>query len=245
MSFLKQIWTIVLYEQNLNLNDEISITGDEFYYITTVLRLNSDDIVEIVNGMGVKARAIIYKIHKKSCDIRVIELMFIEQKKRFIHLCLAQLKPSALEDGVFVASELGIDFIHLFPTEKSMSKQPIKLEKLQKLSNEAMRISKSAYSAKIIQYQNLDNCLVTLQQKLTTPCFLFCDETAKNPIVKFIPDSTIENICLLIGPEGSFSIQERSIILNLVNCSAVSLGSHILRAQTSIACAGFVACNLR
>lgn len=245
MSFLKQLWTIVLYEQNLNLNDEISIIGDEFYYITTVLRLKCDDIVEISNGIGVKASAVICKIDKKSCDVRVIDVIFIEQRKRFVHLCLAQLKPSALEEGVFVASELGIDFIHLFPAEKSALKQPIKLEKLQKLSNEAMRISKSAYSARVTQYRNLADCLASIQQKCQNACFLFCDETAKNPIVQFTPNSTIENICLLIGPEGSFSIQERSAILNLTACYPVSLGSHILRAQTSIACAGFVACSMR
>lgn len=243
MSFLKQKWTLILYQQQLHANDKICITDDELHYLVHVLRLKKNDVIEVTNGIGTKGFGKISHISKKDCLIDINEINIIPKPKHRVHLILAQLKQTALEESIFSASELGVDTVHLFPSDKSVSNQPIKLEKLQKISNEAIRISKSAYSATIAQYKNLNACLDSVKQNLKQPLFLFCDETATTHIKNFHLSETICDICVVIGPEGSFSLNERTVILEQANCMPVSLGTRILRAQTAVICATFVICN--
>lgn len=244
MSILKQSWTLVLYEQEFNLNDTISVTEDDYHYLTHVLRLKINDSIELSNGIGSKAFGKILGFRKNKCDILITHVTCVEHSKTNVHLMLAHLKPTALEESVFVASELGVSAIHLFRSERSISKQTIKIEKLQKISNEAIRISKSAYSAKVFQHTDMVTCIFNLQKNLNKVCFLFCDEESKTSLINFREYRKFENICVIVGPEASFSLKERAEILKLQNCYAVSLGDHILRAPTAITCACFVVlCN--
>ena len=40
-------------------------------------------------------------------------------------------------------------------------------------------------------------------------------------------------ICILIGPEGDFSENERNLIINLEQSKSISLAKNILRAETA------------
>lgn len=241
MNILKQIWTLILYEQNLNIDDIFEIAGDEFHYLINVLRLKFNDSIAITNGIGTKGHAVIHAIHKKSCEIKISDTSYTAQRAKHIHLLLAQLKPTALEEAIFSASEIGVNSIHVFRSELVGSKQEIKREKLQKISNEAMRISKSAYSAKIFQHKNILDCMILLQTTHKNTYFLFCDENATQNILDIKMNPQFETICPIIGPEASFSSKEREILAKFDNCFPVTLGTHILRAQTAVICASFAA----
>lgn len=245
MSILKQTWTIVLYERPLHLHDTVLISGDEFHYLINVLRFKTNDTVAVSNGAGIKATGMITTLRKKECEVHITQLSYIPPAKPHRHLILAQLKQSALEEAVCAASEIGIHAIHIFPSERTFSKQPVKLEKLQRISNEAIRISKSAYGASIHVYNSLDECVHTLQKEWDKICFLFCDEDSQTPILEFTSKKYehMTAICPIVGPEASFSLQERQKILNLPGCFSVSLGQNILKAQTAVACASFACCH--
>ena len=61
---------------------------------------------------------------------------------------------------------------------------------------------------------------------------IFCDINSnlkdfKNQLYKKTP------ICILVGPEGDFSEEERQLIINNKNVTSITLAKNILRAETA------------
>ena len=57
-----------------------------------------------------------------------------------------------------------------------------------------------------------------------------CD---KNDLKNILSKKDIGPICILIGPEGDFSENERKLIVGLEQSQSISLASNILRAETA------------
>jgi len=63
---------------------------------------------------------------------------------------------------------------------------------------------------------------------------IFCDINCEQSNLKnFISKKNNGPICILIGPEGDFSEQERKLIINLEQTRSISLAKNILRAETA------------
>lgn len=254
MSIQKQSWTIISNELNYN-SDFLTIKNDEHHYAFHVLRIKENDKIEITNCRGIKASAIVTSANKKEFSIEIQKISLYQKPKPEINLWLAMPKPTTLDEVIASASEMGASQIHVFKSEKAASKAPLKIEKAKQLSNEATRISKSSFSSEIFYYENLENfykqhILGSQSKKI----ILFCDEChvyegkIKNSIFKEIQShykKDIDEICILIGPEASFSDSEREFIQKKLNCVAVSLGSNILRVPNATASALGVAINFR
>lgn len=157
-----------------------------------------------------------------------------------IKLWLAMPKPSTLEEVVATASELGVSEIHIFKSDKCAVKSELKKEKLQRISDEAVRISKSTFSAKIFEQPGLNSLVDFSADSAVT---LFCDEShvyenkITNSLFQVLQEKfhlNIQDIHILVGPEASFSDQERQFILETLHAIPVSLGWNILRVPTAV-----------
>jgi 16S rRNA (uracil1498-N3)-methyltransferase len=65
---------------------------------------------------------------------------------------------------------------------------------------------------------------------------VFCDEAADatDPLRRLRSDATASNgIDVLIGPEGGFAEEERSVLLRQPRILRLSLGPRVLRADTA------------
>ena len=89
-------------------------------------------------------------------------------------------------------------------------------------------------------------------RKANKKIIIFCDEShiyegkIKNSIYKEIQlnyKPEFDEICILIGPEASFSENERKFIQKNINCISVSLGNNILRVPNATCSALGVAIN--
>lgn len=239
MSIEKQMWTLLAPQGNLVQGSVVTLSQEELHYAFHVLRLKQNDPVCLTDCCGTQAHGTIEEISKKKGTVKVQTCQTNSQKKPLINLWLGMPKPSTLEEVVAVASELGVHEIHVFKTEKCAFKSDLKKEKLQRLSDEAVRISKSAFSAKIVEQPNLQRLLQTQSGSVV----LFCDEAhvydnkIQNSIfnaLSSIDPTDIHTISLLVGPEASFSAAERQLILQHPSVVSVSLGSHILRVATAV-----------
>ncbi len=254
MSIQKQSWTII--SNNLEKNsDFVSIKDDEYHYAFHVLRIKEGDKVEITNCQGLKAEGVVVSANKKDLSIHIQKVYSYQLPRPEINLWLAIPKPTTLDEVIANSSEMGASHIHIFKSDKAASKAPLKIEKARQLSNEATRISKSSYASKIFYYESLKNfydqhILTSKSKKLV----LFCDEChvyegkIKNSIFTEIQShfkKDIDEICILIGPEASFSEKEREFIQKNLNCVPVSLGNNILRVPNASASALGVAINFR
>jgi 16S rRNA (uracil1498-N3)-methyltransferase len=242
MTIQKQTWTILCKEKNLNENEIICIDNEEFHYLSNVLRLKLEDKVEITNCHGEKGIGIISFINKKEAKIKIEKVEINHQEKPYIHLYLGLPKPSTLEETISSLSEMGLHELHIFRTEKCVSKAPIKLDKLKRISDEATRISKSSFSTKIFYYENIHELFNNRKLYFEIGLNLFCDESHVHE--KKIANSLLnvfqakfnsqEYINLFVGPEASFSEKERDYIFKNLNCDPVSLGHNILRVPNAV-----------
>lgn len=254
MSLHKQLWTIIC--KNLEFNSKLlTIIEHEHHYMYHVLRLKEGEVVNITNCQGLKANGIILTANKKEILIEVEKICLAEKLKPEINLWIAMPKPTTLNEVIANSSEMGVSNIHIFKSEKSISKAQLKIEKLQQLSDESTRVSKSAYAAKIHNYESLENfysqhILKTKSIKLV----FFCDEShvyenkIQNSIFREIQrcfNHDVQEICVLIGPEASFTAKEREFIQNNINCVSVSLGNNILRVPNAVLSSIGVAINFR
>jgi 16S rRNA (uracil1498-N3)-methyltransferase len=246
MSIQKQTWTLI--SNNINENSKYLIINDnEHHYGYNVLRIKERTSIQVTNCRGIIAEGIITSANKKELVIDINSVRKIEKTKPNINLWLAMPKPTTLDEVIANSSEMGANQIHIFKSEKAASKAPIKLEKLIQLSNEATRISKSAYSSEIFCYDSLNHFYQEYVSKSNSKkIILFCDEShvyegkITNSILNKIQENykkSIEEICILIGPEASFSDNERELILNKLNVIPVSLGNNILRVPNASASA--------
>lgn len=254
MSIQKQSWTII--SKDLKITDSVlNIKNDEHHYAYHVLRIKEGDIIEVTNCQGLKAEGLVTFANKKALSIHIQKVYSYQKTKPEINLWLAMPKPATLDEVISNSSEMGASHIHIFKSEKAASKAILKIEKIRHLSDEATRISKSPYSSEISYYESLENFytqyfLVSKSKKLV----LFCDEChvyegkIKNSIFKEIQShykKEMDEICILIGPEASFSDKEREFIQKNLNCVPVSLGSNILRVLNATASALGVAINFK
>ncbi|WP_186647915.1 RsmE family RNA methyltransferase [Fluviispira vulneris] len=243
MSIQKQTWTLIQTDLSKDQN-EVILKDDEHHYAFHVLRLSSGEEVEITNCKGLKAVGCIDSANKKSISIKIDKISELKKSSPEIHLWLAYPKPATLEEVVSSASELGVDHIHIFKADKSAVKSPIKIEKMERISQESVRISKSAFAAKISCYNNLNELfqkIIDLNNK--NRLILFCDEShiyegkIRNSIYSVLREqfkNDLEEICLLIGPEASFSDKERLLIHETITKNSVSLGNNILRVPNAV-----------
>ncbi len=256
MSTQKQVWTIIydstllsfpVYPQGATGESSkhmqsIVITDEEYHYIAKVLRLQAGDEIDITNCQGVKSFGKIESITKKEVKVHILNSSLQDKFLPEIHLYLAMPKPSTLDEVVSAASEMGVDEIHIFRTEKCASKAPIKLDKLERMSKEAVRVSKSAFSAKVFYYNSLEELITKRKSYLSSGLNLFCDEShiyenkIQNSLLKIAQEKMTKQkpVHLIIGPEASFSDAEREFIHKNIECSDVSLGNNILRVPNAV-----------
>ena len=254
MSIQKQTWTIISKELEQN-NKFLTIKNDEHHYAYHVLRIKEGDEVEVTNCQGLKGEGIVTSSNKKEISIEIQKVHSFQKSKPDINLWLAMPKPTTLDEVIANSSEMGANQIHIFKSEKAASKAPLKIDKAIHMSNEATRISKSPFASSIYYYDSLEkfyNQHISLSK--SKKLVLFCDEShvyegkIKNSIFKEIQShfkKEIDEICILIGPEASFSESERSFIQKNLTCIPVSLGSNILRVPNATASALGVAINFK
>ena len=63
---------------------------------------------------------------------------------------------------------------------------------------------------------------------------IFCDiNSGKNNLKNILEKDIVGPICILIGPEGDFSENERKMITDLKQADSISLAKNILKAETA------------
>jgi 16S rRNA (uracil1498-N3)-methyltransferase len=236
--------TIPDTEQNISIGD------DEHHFVRNVLRLRAGETAEIVNGKGAIATAKLVECRKHESIFDIVQRREQEKPPFSILLFVGTPKPSALEELIAVSTELGATQIHLMHTSKVQNKQEIRSDRMRRIMRESMRISRSAWDTEIFLHKSIDDAIRHLPQHSTR---VLCDESPiyeqhgniQNHILSILKRQTqTTTIAVFIGPEASFTNEERTHIATAASAIPVTLGSHILRvpsaaAAATVLCLGF------
>ena len=213
---------------------QFSFDKEESIHIVKVLRKSVGDNLHITNGNGWVFTAEIIVPDIKNCLVKIISKVFQKKRSYSLHLAVAPTKINdRYEFFLEKATEIGIDSITPIICEQS-ERKTIKSDRFEKIIQSAMKQSLHYY------LPNLNEAVYFkdfIKQEFTGQLFIaHCEESNKKSLKKELEPN--QNITILIGPEGDFSMKE--IELAMTNhFIPVTLGDTRLRTET----AAIVACH--
>ncbi len=207
--------------------------ADEAVHAVRVLRLQPGDGIYLIDGAGTFYRGEVTLTTGKKCMYRLQEAL--PQEKTWhgnIHLALA---PTKMMDRVEwlaeKATEIGFDQLSFLNCRFSERKE-IKSQRIEKIVVSAMKQSRKGWLPKVNAMQSFKDFVSTDRHglKFIAHCY------EEIPTIDFFTQLTVENhkedVTILIGPEGDFSIDEVNFAM-LHGFVPISLGNSRLRTETA------------
>ena len=222
-----------------SVGEKISVLKDQEHHMIKVMRVNVGECCEIVDE---KEQLYIAKL----TQVSPFELTIEEHKEQQVELPIdvtifvGLSKGDKLETIVQKATELGVHTIVPVEMKRNMvkwtkDKSQKKIERLQKIAQEAAEQSHRLHVPKVLDLMTLRESVVLAKQ--STKALVAFEEVAKEgEAAVFVQTLTSlqkgDSIAFYFGPEGGFDLQEIEY-LNSQEIHSCALGPRILRAETA------------
>lgn len=222
----------------------IPLTADQVHYLKNVLRRAVGDPVLLFNGIDGEFRATLSELKKKS-GLAVLEDRTREQERvPDLSLLFAPVKRGPLEMIVQKATELGVRSMVPVLTERTTAAR-LNNDRLQAIAVEAAEQSGRLTVPTVSKAEKLPALISALPEGMH---IMFCDEAGDDkaapwggdvgraaPVLDALASlSSAGKWAVLTGPEGGFSVEERSMLRAHPMVVPVTLGPRILRADTAV-----------
>ena len=221
---------IRLYFSDKIKSDLIShLTRKQFHYVRDVMRLKIGDSFSVFNDQG-EWNAIIENYEKDGARIKILKKVRNKKSEKNVWLAFSPIKQNPLNFMIQKTTELGIQKFIPVICERSVVND-INIERIKKIIIESSEQSNRLSVPEITKKESLKNFLKLFPKD---GCIIFCDINCNKSNFKNILSKKIKGpVCILVGPEGDFSENERQLIIELNQTSPLSLASNILRAETA------------
>jgi len=212
------------------------LSEEESLHAVKVLRLQSGDVIHLLDGKGGMHQAVITFPHPKKCTYQIEKSVFEHGKRDYrLHIAIAPTKNiERFEWFVEKVVEIGVDEITPLLCRYS-ERKVLKTDRIEKIIVSAAKQSLKAYMPTLNPLIPIQ--LFLKQTNAEAKFIAHCREEDKAEFRHQIKDQ--KDICILIGPEGDFSEEEVSRAIE-AGFMPVSLGESRLRTET----AGVVACTV-
>jgi 16S rRNA (uracil1498-N3)-methyltransferase len=212
-----------------------TFSKEESKHIIKVLRKSVGAILKITNGKGWLFDAEIISADIKRCQANISNAVQQPKRNYKLHLAVAPTKMNdRFELFLEKATEIGIDSITPILCDHS-ERKVIKLDRFEKIVQSAMKQSLQCYLPIINELTPLS---AFINQEFNGQLFIaHCEDTNDKQSLKDKLQPK-QDITILIGPEGDFSVKEIEMALRH-NFIPVTLGKTRLRTET----AAVVACH--
>jgi len=205
------------------------LTKDQAHYLKDVMRLKEGDKLSIFNTQG-EWNAVIESYQKNAAKIKIMQKVRDKANEKNIWLAFSPIKQNSLNFLVQKGTELGVQRFIPILSERTVVRK-INIERIKKIVIEASEQSNRISVPEIIKPELLIDFLSQFPKKGS---LVFCDINSNQNNLKNILEKNIDGpICILIGPEGDFSENERKIIIDLNQACSISLAKNILKAETA------------
>jgi len=208
----------------------LNLDNQEAQHAAKVLRLREGDKVHVTDGEGWIYHCEIRSMSKNSLSAEIIETKPIAADEPHITVVLGLIKKrERLEFALEKCTELGANAFIIFRGDHS-EKNNVRTDRLESAVRSAMKQSLRAWLPSVTVCGSMDEALENVPEMAR---IIMADETESSDNVNPSADVTgMNEMLLLIGPEGGFSERERKL-LESRNSEKISLGSHRLRAETA------------
>ena len=216
-----------------NATEHNELPTDEAIHAIRVLRLKIGDDIFLIDGKGTFYEAVVTLANSKHCLYKITQTL-VQSKtwKGHIHLAIAPTKDiSRIEWLVEKATEIGFDEISFLNCQFSERKN-LRIDRIERIVISAMKQSRKAWKPivnNMLSFEDFMQKEVT-GQKFICHCY---NEIEKKDFFSNINNSGLfEDITVLIGPEGDFSINEVHQALQQ-QYKSTTLGNSRLRTETA------------
>lgn len=202
--------------EKYSISDSITVSDSEAHHAIAVMRLKKGDIVDIVDGKGIRIRACIKDSDKTKFESEVIEKIVEQPKKIRLHLVQALAKGGRDEQAVESCVELGICSVIPWKADRCISvwvgnKIQKSISKWESLVFAATKQSRQAFLPKVLPMMD-NKALLKLIEENSTPetGFFILHESAENYLTD-LPQEMFDNynqIYMVVGPEGGITDKE-------------------------------------
>lgn len=209
------------------------MSGDEAKHAIKVMRIQVGHSLRLIDGRGYEAMARVESINKKDLQFKIDSYGKTTLLEPEFHLAIAPTKQiDRLEWCLEKCTEIGLARFTPIICQNSERRQ-LRLDRLERIAIAAMKQSGSAYLPQVDEPISIADFLESYNQD--TPLLIaHCRDEDKVDVNK-----TLQDACVMIGPEGDFTAEEVESALAM-GAKAVHLGAKRLRTET----AAIVACTL-
>ncbi|MBW8284147.1 MAG: 16S rRNA (uracil(1498)-N(3))-methyltransferase [Rhizobium sp.] len=217
-------------EADLGPNAAVEVSVEQFNYLANVLRMQDGNEILAFNGRDGEWKARLSFPTRKKILLTPLEQTRPQPNDCDLQFLFAPLKVGRMDYLVQKAVEMGAGLLQPVMTQHVQGKIT-SLERLQANAIEAAEQCGVLAIPKVAAPQKLKDLLERWPAERR---MIFCDEDSEtnNPLPAL---SRIEErrLALLVGPEGGFSEDERTLLRSLPFVTAIPLGPRILRADTA------------
>ena len=214
----------LFYDKSLSINFSSKLDKSQSHYIYKVMRIGIGQTFSLFNKNG-EWEAKIENYKDQAVDFLVIKKIRSNENNKEIWLAFAPIKLNYLNLMLQKATELGVTKLIPILTERTIVRK-INLARINKIVIEAAEQSNRLDIPKIEKLTKFKNFLK--ENKNTN--IIFGDLNTNNVKFDFKDEKPV---CVLIGPEGDFTEDERSMILNQKNITPIKINENILRSETA------------
>jgi 16S rRNA (uracil1498-N3)-methyltransferase len=215
----------LFYSKSLSLNLTDKLDKSQSHYVSKVMRLKEKEVFSLFNSSG-EWEAKIVNITKSIVEFNVTKQL--RQKENTIDLWLAfsPIKSNYFNFMIQKATELGVTKFLPVIFERTIVRK-INKERLEKVIIEAAEQSNRITVPSIEEPQKLKSFLNNDMD------LIFTDLNTTNTKID-IKKLTTKPTCVIIGPEGDFSEEEREEILKFSGVQPIKINENILRSETAV-----------
>ena len=212
---------------------QTELPTEEAMHATRVLRLKAGDEIFLMDGVGNYYRAQITIAATHHCYYEILEHLPQEPEwKGHLHLAIAPTKMmDRMEWFVEKATEIGVDEIS-FLNCKFSERRLLKLPRLEKIVISAVKQSHKAWNPVLHEMVSFKDFIRQPREggKFITHCY---DQIPRTYLFDELRKSSApEELTVMIGPEGDFSIDEVKDAVE-AGYQSVHLGTSRLRTETA------------
>ena len=214
----------LFFEKSLSLNFNSKLDKTQSHYLSKVMRINVGQSFSLFNQSG-EWEAKVDNIYKGIIEFSVIKKLRSANSEKDIWLAFTPIKLNYLNLMIQKATEIGVTRFIPILTERTVVRK-LNEKRINKIIVEASEQSNRLKVPSLDKLTKLDTFLKSNQNTN----IIFGDLNTEN---KKIDLKNKDPLCVLIGPEGDFSIKERENILKLKNILPLKINANILRSETA------------
>ena len=216
-------------------NGDLILTSDESHYLSRVMRMRSEDLLDVIDGKGHlwNAKIVEKKTIKLTNGLDKPRKVVVRQRP-LIGIAVV-IPKKGFENFLQMSCEIGVDIIQPLISKRSVVKEcnNEKIIRFQKIIHEAVEQSERLWSPELMQAMRFPEWINDLPSEAQIGFATTRMEELQDCVnwLKEIPHK-VNQVWVVVGPEGGWNKDEEALAFDS-GLSGVSMGETILRTSTA------------